>query len=434
MEKSTGTSFLNRFFDEILLYSGQYGIFYILMNFSQDRLGYFSNLGHTLLLFIIIAQTVFLAIYGDKLLPRIIGSLIAPFIYTLLETREGPNFIFNTAHILFWFFSIITGLLQAVSLDAKNLLFRQVLEFVITSINVMIFVVIYFYFDLKLTVSGNVAAGQITEQAARTSLQIGNIFPAATAFFRDAAHLYIVFGGIFLSLTLSIGRVKNITLKDRLNDLFGRYVDRNLRDRIVSSHGTRSEHKRLCILFADIKNFTKVTEKADAEQVTGMLNTVYSRWSDIVRSHKGVIDKFIGDAVMVIYGLEKTDNAAADAVDCALEMIGSLDDLKRRLSASGFPVLEDIRIGINLGDVILGDIGSSERRTYTVIGDAVNVAARLETFCKEQGTQLMISSETFDVLGESIKRMFLPLGQVSLKGKDEKIVAYALQSEIVLTQ
>lgn len=429
MEKVTGTSFSSRFFDEILLYSGQYAIFYILLNFSQDKLGYFSNLGHTALLFILIAQTVFLALYGEKPLPRILGSLIAPLIYTLLETREGPDFILNTAHIFFWFFSIITGLLQAVSLDAKNLLFRQFLEFVITSINVMIFVIIYFYFDLKLTVGGEVAAGKMTEQAAQASLQIGNIFPAAATFFHDVTHIYIVLGGLFLSLTLSIGRVKMITLKDRLNDLFGRYVDKNIRDRIVSSHGTRSEHKRLCILFADIKNFTRATEKADAEQVTGMLNTVYSQWSDVVISHKGVIDKFIGDAVMVIFGLEKTENAAADAVDCALEMIETLQDLKRRLSASGLPVLEDIRIGINMGEVILGDIGSPERRNYTVIGDAVNVAARLETFCKEHGTRLMISSGTYDDLGESIQRMFRPLGQASLKGKDETISVYALHSE-----
>lgn len=434
MEKTTGASFFSRFFDELLLYSGQYAIFYILMNFSQDRLGYFSNLGHTVLLFILVAQTVFLSLYGDKPLPRILGSIIAPLVYTLLESREGPDFIFNTAHIFFWLFSIVTGLLQAISLDAENLLVRQVLEFVITSINVMIFVFIYFYFDLKLTVGEEVAAGRLTEQAAQTSLQIGNIFPAVRIFFQDATHVYTVLGGLLLSLSLSIGRAKIVALKDRLNDLFGRYVDKNIRDRIVSSQGKRSEHRRLCILFADIKNFTPATEKADAEQVTGMLNTVFSRWSDIVRSHRGVIDKFIGDAVMVIFGLEKTENAAADAVGCAMEMIATLPALKKKLSASGLPVLEDIRIGINLGEVILGDIGSPERRNYTVVGDAVNIAARLETFCKEHGTRLMISGGAFETLGESIKILFFPLGNASLKGKDEKVTVYALRSETPMRQ
>lgn len=434
MEKINQASFYTRFFDELLLYSGQYAIFYILMNFSQDRLGYFSNIGHTMLLFILIAQTVFLAFYGGKPLPRLLGSLIAPLVYTILESREGPDFIFNTAHILFWFFSIITGLLQATSLDAKNLLVRQVLEFIITSINVMIFVFIYFYFDLRLTVGEEIAMGRMTEQAAQTRLQIGNIFPAIRTFFQDATHIYVVLGGLFLSLSLSIGRAKIVTLKDELNDLFGRYVDKNIRDRIVSSQGKRSEHRRLCILFADIKNFTSATEKADAEQVTGMLNTVFSQWSEIVLSYGGVIDKFIGDAVMVIFGLEKTENAAADAVGCALEMITALPDLKKKLSTSGLPVLEDIRIGINLGEVILGDIGSPERRNYTVIGDAVNIAARLETFCKEHGTKLMISGGVFENIRKSIKLLFSPLGQASLKGKAETVTVYALRSEMPTRQ
>ena len=429
MEKASGTSIFTRFFDELLLYSGQYAIFYILMNFSQDGLGYFSNLGHTMLLFILIAQTVFLALYGGKPLPRLLGSLIAPIVYTLLESREGLDFIFNTAHIFFWVFSIITGLLQSTSLDAKNLLVRQVLEFVITSINVMIFLFIYFYFDLKLSVGEEVAMGRMTEKAAQNSLQIGNIFPAIRAFFKDDSHVYTVLGGLFLSVSLSVGRAKIVALKDRLNDLFGSYVDKNIRDRIVSSQGERSEHKRLCILFADIKNFTPTTEKADAEQVTGMLNTIFSQWNDIVRSHRGVIDKFIGDAIMVIFGLEKTGNASADAVGCALEMIAALPDLKKKLSAARFPVLEDIRIGINLGEVVLGDIGSPERRNYTVVGDAVNIAARLETFCKAHGTRLMISGGTFENLGESIKMLFSSLGQAILKGKDETVAVYALRLE-----
>ncbi len=422
------TGSFGRFFDELLLYSGQYALFYIIMNFAWTKLGYFSDFGHTLLLFILVLQTSLLAKFGTKPLPRFLGSLLAPLIYTIIESRDEADFLLNTAHLFFWVFSLLTGALQAWFLIVKDRRTKQVLEFVVTTLNVVIFLFVYFYFDLQLTIREELDAGRYTARQAQEGLNVRNLLPALDIFFRDPAHVYAVIGGILLALTLSIGRVKIVALKETLNDLFGRYVDKNIRDRIVLSGGAKSERRTLCILFADIKNFTSTTERADAEAVTAMLNAAFSRWDSIIVQSGGVIDKFIGDAIMVIFGMKRPETEAEDAVACARAILAELPELRAELARAGLPVIEDLRIGINSGEAILGDIGSPDRRNFTVIGDAVNTASRLESACKEFGVRLLVSESAYLALPEEVRRTLVRLGELSLKGKAEKITAYTLKA------
>lgn len=198
------TGSFGRFFDELLLYSGQYALFYIIMNFAWTKLGYFSDFGHTLLLFILVLQTSLLAKFGTKPLPRFLGSLLAPLIYTIIESR--------------------------------------------------------------------------------------------------------------------------------------------------------------------------------------------------------------------------------DAVACARAILAELPELRAELARAGLPVIEDLRIGINSGEAILGDIGSPDRRNFTVIGDAVNTASRLESACKEFGVRLLVSESAYLALPEEVRRTLVRLGELSLKGKAEKITAYTLKA------
>ncbi|MFH2132939.1 MAG: hypothetical protein ABIK68_21350, partial [bacterium] len=163
------------FFNELLLFSGQYALFYILMNFTYDKLNYFANLGHTVLLLILFVQTSILVKFGKKPTYRFLGSLIAPLCYSIFEMREGLNFLLNTGHIFFWVFSIITGLLQAFEIKASTQKLKLVLEFLVTNINVITFVFIYFFFDLKLTFSKQLAAGVISESQYLEYLEVYNI-------------------------------------------------------------------------------------------------------------------------------------------------------------------------------------------------------------------------------------------------------------------
>ncbi len=130
---------IRNFFNELLLNSGQYALFYILMNFSNEKLLYFKDFGHTMLLFLLIFQTIFLVFYGSKPTFRFVGSLIVPFFYTIIEFQIEYEFIYNTAHIFFWVFSILGGLSQSLQIKVKNMVFKKINEYFFTFLNVITF-------------------------------------------------------------------------------------------------------------------------------------------------------------------------------------------------------------------------------------------------------------------------------------------------------
>ena len=417
-------TFMQRFFDEILLNSGQYALFYILMNFSSDGFRYFANFGHSVLLLLLVGQTAFLAQKGRYPLARFLGSLIVPASYTIIELPEGIDFVLNMGHMFFWIFSIITGSLQVVALKTQKSAFKAAPEFSLTFINIFIFVFIYFYFDLILGYRDQLAAGLISETAYRESLAIDRFAHGFREFLADPAHIYVILGGVLLGTSISVGRWKIIVLKDKINELFGTYVDRGVRDRIMTEDRKPSERKRMCVLFSDIRSFTSKSEANLPEQVTEMLNRYFTTWDDVVTRHKGIIDKFIGDAVMVIFDEREDTDACNDAVQGAIEMLQRLPDLDAELRASGLPAVEAIGVGIHLGDVVVGDIGSDRRKNYTVIGDSVNIASRLEGLSKKTSAKIVVSSEVYEALSSDLRVRFRSLGTAQLRGKSESLGVY----------
>jgi adenylate cyclase len=213
-------------------------------------------------------------------------------------------------------------------------------------------------------------------------------------------------------------------LSDRIRALFGTYVDGRVRDRIISADGHLGESKEVAILFSDIRNFTPITESSPAQGIVEMLNTYFTAWDVVSDAHGGFIDKFIGDAVMIVFETRKGRDAARDAVACAVSMLGSLDSLRQELVMRQLPVLWDIGVGISLGNVIMGNIGSERRRNYTVIGDTVNTASRLEAACKDHHRHLIVSQAVYERLDEKGKKRFSCLGDIPLKGKSETVHAY----------
>ncbi|NQU64920.1 MAG: adenylate/guanylate cyclase domain-containing protein [SAR324 cluster bacterium] len=418
-----------RYFDELLLFSGQYALFYILMNFTADGLTYFSNLGHTILLLILVLQTGILVKWGNQPIYRFLGSLIAPLCYTFLEMREGLVFLLNIGHVFFWFFSIITGSLQAIEIRTTAQKIKLVLEFWITTINVSAFIFIYFYFDLKLEYGKLLASGQITEIEYKNFLGIQNLAAGLLNSFGDPTHVYIVFGGLFLSLSLSIGRMKIILLKDKISELFGTYVDKGIRDKILTTHSGGSERKSIAILFSDIRNFTTISENNTPDEITQMLNYYFTQWDYSVIQYQGVIDKYIGDAIMVLFGTQDQASAAQNATACAIEMIGKMEHMRAELARLNLPVVQNFGIGINFGSIIFGDIGSQNRKNFTVVGDNVNIASRLESLCKKYGIPLIISETTYEQLDHTLQNRFKLLGETDLKGKADTVNIYGLDSK-----
>jgi hypothetical protein len=139
-------------------------------------MGFFTDIAHTVLLGVLLLQTAILALWGDKPWRRLLGSLIAPLVYMLLEFREGTTFVLNAAHTFFWFFSALTGLLQALFLAARRQKPKVFLEFSLTFINVLIFLLVYFYFDTHVSLDQLAAQGKISVEEAALRTEIGRIF------------------------------------------------------------------------------------------------------------------------------------------------------------------------------------------------------------------------------------------------------------------
>jgi adenylate cyclase len=187
------------------------------------------------------------------------------------------------------------------------------------------------------------------------------------------------------------------------------------------------------VLFSDIRGFTTLSEKLDPQGLKQFLNAYFTPITEIIFRKQGTIDKYVGDMVMAFWGAPLRDHAhAQNAVETALAMLDAMPKMREDFGARGWPEV-DIGIGINTGPMNVGDMGSSFRRAYTVIGDAVNLGSRLESLTKYYGVRLLVSDSTrAAVTGVTFRR----LDRVQVKGKSEPIEiheAVCLSSQLEAT-
>lgn len=213
-----------------------------------------------------------------------------------------------------------------------------------------------------------------------------------------------------------------------LRATFGRYVSPQILDYLLE-HPEKvdlgGERRDLTILFSDIRGFTSISEASEPEEVVEMLNEYLTRMVDILLRHGGTLDKFIGDAVM---GFWNAPTTVADhprrAVECAIEMIEETARLREQWEAEGKASIR-IGIGINTGEAVVGNIGSKRVFGYTVIGDAVNLASRLESKNKDYGTEIIVSEFTRERMGEDVPAFYLD--EVKVKGKSQAVRIYEIR-------
>ena len=402
------------FLNELFFYSGQFALFYIVMRLSGDGPKFLLDFGHIMLVITLIVQSSLLAWQGGRPQVRLWGSFLVPVIYSLSEIGEGLDYLFNAAHMGFWIYALLSALIQLYIIRRKSRgQSQQLTELVVVAMTISIFLFLYFYFDIA------------KENLSEHELTLVSIFWHLPEFLDNPSHLYILFGGLILALVLGLGRMEIARLKDRLNTLFGVYVDTSIRDRIVSGQAMRSETAELCILFSDLRNFTRMSEQYEADRIIRMLNHYFEFWDQAVRKQGGVIDKFIGDAVMVIFGLQDKMAACEAAVQTACEVKKKWPQFQQSLRDEGLPVPENFGVGCHFGRVIIGNVGSRTRRSYTVIGDDVNLAARLESACKSQQRGLIISDQVYQQLTPETQAGLQSLGALTIKGKQQQINVWA---------
>ena len=246
-------------------------------------------------------------------------------------------------------------------------------------------------------------------------LDLGLVLPLATA---------LVMALMAFALNMSYGYFVESKSKRDLANLFGTYVPPELVDEMVkdaSSYNMKATTKELTVMFCDMRGFTQMSETMEPTQLQALLNTVFSRLTDQIRANRGTIDKYMGDCVMAFWGAPvDTPDHASLAVKTALEMAGAIRALNVEHRAKGFPEI-GIGIGLNTGTMCVGDMGSSIRRSYTVIGDSVNLGSRLEGLSKTYGIDIVVSESTRKLANDFA---WQELDKVRVKGKDTAVTIY----------
>jgi len=206
-----------------------------------------------------------------------------------------------------------------------------------------------------------------------------------------------------------------------------RYVGQDLVNKIVNSNeDTPLQNKRqmATILFADIRSFTTISEHLEPEVLISMLNEYFDAMVKIIFKHYGVLDKFVGDELMATFGiLDSVENGPINALKAAIEMQNKMKSLMDEFRKKGYPVFE-VGIGINCGDVVMGNLGSKNRMDYTVIGDTVNVAARLEQMA--EGRSIIVGEAVHERCGHLIAMQ--PKGEVKVKNRSQPVKCYQVIS------
>lgn len=269
---------------------------------------------------------------------------------------------------------------------------------------------------------------------------IENMFSAAVipSFYMMNILTTTAVGGILGFLCYSYRKsIRDAVQLEVQNNQLERYFSPNVLDQIKEFESIfLAKKSKVVVLFSDIRNFTSMSESQSPEQVVQFLREYHSRMVSVIHAHGGTIDKFLGDGIMVTFG---TPTALGDdcvrAVRCSLAMRATLKELNRELKSNTTESIQQ-GIGIHFGEAISGNIGSETRLEYTVIGDTVNLASRIESQCKELGKEILFSESVYsevlkqiETIPGELKSLFLGienLGLVKVRGKQEPVTLYAI--------
>ena len=257
------------------------------------------------------------------------------------------------------------------------------------------------------------------------------------------ASIYIFDSGIIMKilypiLSVVIGSFSLVVVYYRteeksrkwITSVFGKYVSPVVIDNLIKNPdmiNLGGEKRNITIFFSDIRGFTSISERLEPEELVHLLNEYLTEMTTIIIKDQGLVDKYMGDAIMAFWGapLDQPDHARI-ACSSSLEMLEKLKELQKKWKSEGIPPL-NIGIGLNTGNAIVGNMGSSTRFDYTAMGDNVNLASRMEGLNKLYGTNIIITEKTFNIVKDSFE--IRKLDAVRVKGKKKPILIYELISE-----
>jgi adenylate cyclase len=216
--------------------------------------------------------------------------------------------------------------------------------------------------------------------------------------------------------------------KRRIRRIFSHYVSRDVFHELLNNPAAAAlggKRTLATVLFSDLRGFTTLSEKTEPEALINQLNEYFSAMVEVVFAHRGTVDKFVGDMIMALFNVPLPDQDHAEsAVRCAIAMQRRVEELNARWRTEGRCEFHS-GVGVNTGQMIVGNVGSESIRSYTVIGDQVNLGSRLESLCKEYKVEIIISEHTRSLLREEYP--LREIGDVVVKGKSEPVKIFAVE-------
>lgn len=352
---------------------------------------------------------------GNKVEGRMMYALFLVFV-------SFPTFFFITSH-----FMLPAGAASYITGPISYLYF-------------FLIVLTGFIFDFKLSVmSGVVSAAGYMLSYSLAYANLSKIIAPDKVMYQDFVtppmYVFKCIMMIFTGLVVGVlsENVKKLILRilngerdrEMINKLFGQFVSNEVRERILGEKlGLLGERKEVVVLFSDVRGFSTYSERSDPDEIVERLNEYFDRMVNAVTKNGGVVDKFIGDAIMAVFGgVVDLPDPVNSAFNAARDMRSELAALNASWKARGKEPFEN-GIGMHFGEVLQGAIGSSERKDFTVIGDTVNIASRVEGMAKNYPFKVIVSEQFYRRLGEAQKKEFERIGAVKVKGREGEVELY----------
>jgi adenylate cyclase len=316
----------------------------------------------------------------------------------------------------------------ALTLHIENMGPVQALGFVVPLTYFIFIILSTLRLDFWLsTFTGFVAAAELFAMAMFYH-PAGNTDPDPEIWYHAARSLIILICGVLAGAVgvqlrrQFVASIQAASVRDHVTNLFGQHVSPQVVERLMAEGaGTTSDLRRVAVMFVDFRSFTAGARLRAPQEVVDRLDGAFAVLVEILDRHGGIVNKFLGDGFLALFGAPlESDDAARHAVAAAREMLVANDHANQ---ATSWPLR--IGIGIHFGEVVAGNIGSPRRKEYTVIGDTVNFAARLEALNKEFNSQLLVSAAVRESLGEACSDA-VPLGEVAIKGYDRPMLVWQL--------
>lgn len=219
--------------------------------------------------------------------------------------------------------------------------------------------------------------------------------------------------------------------KQKVSQVLERIVSPNIMQKLLANDANmlkQGQKYEVAILFCDLRRFTSFVENTSPDKVIRFLNAFFAKISDLISAHEGLINKFMGDAILAVFGIEGKEKATENAIHAAFHIISHTQTIHL-----GDSEKIDIGIGIHMGHAVAGTIGSADRYEYTFIGDVVNTASRLDGLSKRLGYRIIISDDVYNPLPEKLKARFTELGPQKIRGKTEYVRVYGAISDMDLS-